>query len=389
MKNYLFLFNGTKPTIEQDESLDDIVLNNFSLPCLLAAQRLGYNVFVGINRKYAENLKCSIPGIRFYNACIYRSLLDFRSNYQAFNNLMALLNKERIDVIHCNTPIGGILGRVCGNLKNVPQIIYTAHGFHFYKGNSLVKNCVFKTAEELMAKLTDAIITINEEDYTAAKKFQLRNNGKVFRIPGVGINTNQFKSINNKIYKREIRKSLGIDEDKFFLISAGDLVSNKNYPIAIKAIAKLRDENLHYLICGTGPLKSKLEELAFELNVDKQIHFLGYRKDIINLMLCSDIFISTSLREGLSRSVMEAMASGLPCLVSKIRGNTDLITEGKGGCLIEPNNEDQFASKIAYLVNNPELRIKMGMENLNNVNQYDVNNVTKIIESIYEEVLMH
>lgn len=387
MRKYLFLANGSKPSKEEYESLSNIKLNNFSLPCLYVARSLGYNIFVGINRKHAKELKSNFEYANFYNACIYRSLINLKSNYRAFKNLMHLLKKEKIDVIHCNTPIGGFLGRLCGKLNHVPKIIYTAHGFHFYKGNDWYKNIIFKTAEGIMARFTDAIITINKEDYEAAKKFKLKTGGKVFFVHGVGIVTENFDPRINNTNTTKIRNSLKIGLEDVIIISAGDLVYNKNFATVIRAIFEIGNSNLHYIICGKGPLLNKLKKLSTDLGLEKQIHILGYRSDIKELMLAANIFVSASFREGLPRSTMEAMASGLPCITSNVRGNVDLIENGRGGYLVNPKDLQGFKKAISNIILNDNLREVMGNYNIEKIKQFDVENVKKEMNGIYIDIL--
>ncbi|MBQ9920105.1 MAG: glycosyltransferase family 4 protein [Clostridia bacterium] len=167
----------------------------------------------------------------------------------------------------------------------------------------------------------------------------------------------------------------------------GDLIARKNYSVAIKALAKAGNENAHYFICGKGPLESELKELAKSLGVENQVHFLGFRTDIKELLVAADVFLFTTLQEGLPRSMMEAMASGLPCIVSKIRGNVDLMEDGTGGYLCGSTDVDAFAKSIAELTKNSELRKKMSEYNLEHIKEFDVSVVEEEIRNIYNEVL--
>lgn len=384
MKRLLFIDNSTKPTYEQQISRDKIKLTNVSIPCVEAALSLGYEVYMGVNRINAEELACDHK-VKFYNASIYRNLFDLKSNYTAYKNLMALLTKEKFDVIHCNTPIGGILGRLCGERARVGKTIYTVHGFHFYKGAPLLNRTVFKRAEMLMARYTDVIITINQEDYQAAQQFKLRNNGKVYYIPGVGVDTKEYQP--GRVNKKNLKSTLGLTGDDIVLIAMGDLIPRKNYAASIKAIAKAANSRLHFLVCGQGPELDRLKALAGKLKVERQIHFLGLRTDIKELLQIADIFLFTTYQEGLPRSMMEAMAAGLPCVASRIRGNTDLIEDGKGGLLREPQDIDGFAGAINKLAFDKVLREAMGASNLETIRQFDVENVKKLITEIYEDTL--
>jgi glycosyltransferase involved in cell wall biosynthesis len=384
MKKYLFISNSSKPTIEKWTSRDKLELSNFSKPCIEAAVSMGYEVYMGVNRMNPEELDCDYD-IKFYNQNIFRDVLDIKNNYIAFKNLMMLLKKEKIDVIHCNTPIGGVMGRICGKLGKVPKIIYTAHGFHFYKGAPLINRTLFRWAEMIMAHFTDAIITINHEDYMAAQKFKLRDDGKIYYVPGVGVDTQNYRLEN--VDKSALRDSLGLDYKDIVLIAMGDLIPRKNYNASIRAIAKARNTKIHFLICGRGSEKVKLEELAKKLHLDNQIHFLGFRSDIKELLQIADIFLFTTFQEGLPRSMMEAMAAGLPCIASKIRGNTELIEDGKGGFLFEPTDIDGFAEAINTLSENENLRKKMGVNNLETIKNFDIENIKNEMKTIYYEIL--
>lgn len=386
MKGYLFISNSSKPTTEKSNSRKNIILGNVRKPCLQAANDMGYKIFLGVNRNNPEELKTdAVFDVHMYDSHTYRSIFKIRDNYTAYKNLVMLLKQNDIEVIHCNTPIGGLVGRFAGRKMKVQKIIYTAHGFHFYKGAPLFNRTILKWAEKIMAHWTDAIITMNEEDYEAAKKFRLRNNGQVYKVHGVGIDLSEYNSI--KIDKHKIRESLGLKDDDIVCISMGDLIKRKNYGTAISAIAKCKCTNVHYIICGTGPEQIALQKLAESLGVRDRIHFLGFRSDIKELLQASDIFLFTTLQEGLPRSLMEAMASGLPCIVSKIRGNVDLIDDGKGGYLCEANDSDSFAEKLLFLIENPNIRKIHSNSNLERIKDFDVKAIKHEIREIYNEVL--
>lgn len=382
MKGYVFISNSTKPSIEKAKSREPVNPTNVSRPCLNAAIALGYEVFLGTNRDNPSELSCDLP-VKLFDSHTYRSLTAFSDNRIAIHNLSEVLKKNDVQVIHCNTPVGGLVGRLCGKRYKLKSIIYTAHGFHFYKGAPFINRTLFKWAEQIMAHWTDVIITMNQEDYEAAKKFKLRKGGRVYKVHGVGITLLDYESIN--VDRRQKRAELGLSDTDVVCISAGDIVVRKNYGVAIEAIAKTKKNNLHYLICGIGPEQEKLEALAKELGVEKQVHFLGFRTDMKELLKVSDIFLFTTLQEGLPRSLMEAMAVGLPAVVSKIRGNVDLIEEGKGGFLCDPNDSDAFAKAISKC--NIDLCRSFGRHNLEEIKKYDICVVEKEIEKIYREVL--
>lgn len=384
MAGYVFIGNSSKPTEQENKSRQEVLLSNFNIPPLKAAFDLGYEVYLGVNRDNPENLPCAMP-VQLYDQHTYRSITAFGDNKIAYKNLCKVIKEGEVEVIHCNTPVGGMIGRLAGKKHKVKKVIYTAHGFHFYKGAPLFNRTILKWAEKIMAHWTDAIITMNREDFEAAQKFRLRNNGKVYFVHGVGITLSDFDGVSEK--RSEKRAELGLKDTDIALISAGDLILRKDYATAIRAIALAKNSDLHYFICGIGPEKENLEALAKELSVENQIHFLGFRTDVKELMAASDIFLFTTLQEGMPRSMMEAMALGLPCVASEIRGNVDLIENGENGFLCAAKDAEGFSAAIAKLSENGELRGEISKKNLEKIKEYDVSVVEAEIKQIYDEVL--
>jgi len=371
MKKLLFISNITKR------------ITNFTLPSIEVCKEMGYEFHLASNlSEFNDDLQKY--NIKLHHIDITRNPLSFK-NIIAYKQMIELIRKEKYDAIHCNTPIGGLLGRICGSLLNVNKIIYTAHGFHFYKGAPIIHRTLFKGAEKFLARFTDAIITMNQEDYQAAKKFKIRNANNAYYIPGVGIDTKYYQDI--IIDKINTRKSLNLDNNDIVLIAMGDLIDRKNYETSLKAVAKTNNSKVHFLICGNGPKMDSLKLLSETLGINNQVHFLGYRRDIHELLSISDIFLFPSYQEGLPRSMMEAMASGLPCIASKIRGNVDLIEDNVGGFLFNPTDVNGYANAINLLAQNDELRLKMSKNNLEKIKHFDVSNIIYQLKGIYTKVL--
>ena len=306
------------------------------------------------------------------------------TNLTAYKELVEFINQEKIDYIHCNTPVGGLLGRLAGRKCKVKKVIYQAHGFHFYKGAPLQNWLLYYPVEKWLARYTDALITINQEDYALAqRKMKLRNGGKVYYVPGVGIDNHKFSEAT--IDKAAKRRELGIPEDAVLLLSVGELNRNKNHETVIRAIA---DMNVYYIIAGTGDLQQYLKNLIDAQNLHNRVKLLGFRSDVKELYGAADIFVFPSFREGLSVSVMEAMASGLPCVASKIRGNTDLLENAEGGFLCDPHNASEFAEKIKLLAANTALREKMGSSNRIAIQKFSTENVVQAMQNIYAAELL-
>ena len=360
----------------------------FSIASIKAAQEKGMEFHMVANWDQAgdEQIRSDEKkyNVKIHNIPLVRNPYSL-ANFKAYKKLVQIIEDENIDYIHCNTPVGGLLGRLAGKKCKVKKIIYQVHGFHFYKGAPVKNWLLYYPVERWLAHYTDALITINNEDYESAKRFKLKNHGNVYYVPGVGIDTSQYRS--DKQIRIEKRKELGLEVDDIALVSMGDLIERKNYPVAIEAIAKVGKPNLHYFICGQGSDKEKLISLADNLKIKGQIHFLGYRTDIKELLQAADIFLFTSLQEGMSRSLMEAMASGLPCIVSRIRGNVDLLEDKKGGYLVSVNDVKEITAKLQALASDAELRKKMSEENLIRIKNFDTAKVKKMIGEIYREEL--
>lgn len=326
-------------------------------------------------------------GIHLYHIDLARMPYS-KWNIKAYHQLVELINREKFDVIHCNTPVGGLLGRLVGKKCGIKTVIYQVHGFHFYKGAPLKNWLLYYPIEKWLAHYTDVLITINQEDYElATRKFKLRNNGKVYYVPGVGIDLKMYQEVNNREKIRcQKRKEIGLKDSDSVLISVGRLDKNKNNEAIIRAVHLCKRSNIHLVICGDGDEKDNLKNLVNHLNIEQQIHFLGNRTDMMELYEMADIFVMASYREGLSRSIMEAMACGLPCVVSDIRGNRDLVVNGKGGYLFNPHDSTSLANYLHLAIDNEVNRYNMGKFNLARIGKFDLTSVTKNIEEIYKKV---
>jgi len=352
----------------------------FHIPYLEWFKKNGYEVHVAARNDYDNKEECIIPFCdQFHDLPFERSPLR-KNNLQVYKELKNIIDTEEYEIIHCHTPMGGAIGRLAARStrKKGTKVIYTAHGFHFFKGAPLVNWLAYYPAERWLARYTDVLITINTEDYEIAKKF---NANRIEYVPGVGIDTDKFKNI--EVNRTEKRELIGVSEDDFMIISVGELNKNKNHQVILRAIAKLRNEKIKYVLCGQGPLATELRKLSKELGIENQVKFLGFRKDIAELMNVADLFSFPSFREGLSLSLMEAMASGLPVVCSEIRGNSDLIEDSKGGYLVKPIDEKEFARCINELIVKSILKNQFGTFNYKKIENYSIKNVLSNLRTIY------
>lgn len=370
MKKLLFISNITNS------------ITNFVLPSYYACEKMGIEFHLASNLNNFDYENNPYKDIVLHNIKCNRNPLSF-DNIYSYKELNRIIKENQIDYIHCNTPIGGVLGRLCASKNKLEKVIYTAHGFHFYKGAPLLNNIVYKNIEYALAHKTDAIMTINNEDFHNANNMKLKKDGKVYKVDGVGIDVNSFFNVSYD--KNTLKKTLCLSDDDYICIGIGRIESNKNFEETIESIYKTNDKRIKLLICGDGPLKRKCEKIVKKRNLEKNILFLGYRNDIPKLLKISNCYISLSKREGLPRSLMEAMAAGLPCIVSDIRGNNDLIKNGINGFLVNDSNE--CAEKINQLIHDESMSRKMQINNIRLIKNYDVENVKKQIEEIYKKEL--
>lgn len=358
-------------------------LMEFHIPYLKLFKEQGWKTLVAAKNDYDDPADCCIPYCDdFYDTPFCRAPLRV-GNLKAWWQIRGLLKKEPVELIHCHTPMGGLTARLAAmpHRKRGLKVIYTAHGFHFYKGAPLLNWLMYFTAEWVLAPLTDVLITINQEDYQRAKR--LLKAKRIEYIPGVGIDTAAFRG--REAQAQALRKELNLPHDATVLLSVGDLNKNKNHMAVLTALSRMEDKNYVYLVCGRGDWKDKLESYAASLGLSDRVRFLGYRDDVVDFYALADLFVFPSFREGLSVSVMEAMASGLPVACSRIRGNTDLVEEGINGFLFDPAQPDTIAAAVRTLAD-PALRETISRNNREKAAEFDLKKIVERYQRIYDEV---
>lgn len=362
-------------------------VGSFAVASIAAAKKCGFEFYYAANWDGATKEQIAEDerkyGIKIVHIDLDRSPYSTK-NIKAYKQLVDLINKEKIDYIHCNTPVGGVLGRLAGEKCKVKKIVYEAHGFHFYEGAPKKNWMIYYPVEKWLAKKTDAIITINNEDFERAKTFKLKNNGQVYYVPGVGIDLSQYEI--NKNMRKIKRDELCLKDSDKMIISVGELNTNKNNKVILEAIAEIANNNVYYFLCGIGPLEEKLKLLAKNYGIENHIHFLGYRNDIKDLLQAADIYVMPSIREGLSRSLMEAMACGVPCVVSNIRGNSDLINNSVNGFLCSKATD--YAQSIKTILESPDCAEKFSKKSLEKVRGFSLKTVIGYLYDIYSKEMV-
>lgn len=304
-------------------------------------------------------------------------------NGRAYKELLRIIDEDKIDMVYCSTPIGGMIARLAARKKKITPVIYAAHGFLFFRGAPLVNRTLYKWQEIVMAKYTDTIITITDEDFAAAKQFSLRNQGQVFLVHGAGVDT----EVTLTSTREAKRQELNLTEDDFVICSAGFLNKNKNNMVVVRAIAKLNNPRVKYLICGEGDEKENLLKTARENGIEDQIVFLGYRTDMQDIMNASDLFAMPSFREGVPRALLEAMNLGLPCIGSDTRGIRELIGQENAICLCDPRSPDAYAKAIEAIMSDLDLVKRLKERNQKETAKYSSETVKSELLEIYKNIL--
>lgn len=353
----------------------DNMVTQFLLPHIKHMQQNGNVVDIACNSSGVWFKELQKLGLTVYELPCKRNPLKF-SNVKAYKILKNIVKCNKYDLIYCQQPVGGVLGRLIGHKYKIP-VLYTVHGFFFYKDCKLVNKLVYKTVEKWLAKYTDVIVTINEEDYIAAKSMKRDN---VFKIPGIGFDKNKYQI---QLTKQQARKKLNLDDDCFVICTVAEFIKRKNYDTMLKTISQLQG-NVKFIACGTGKLFKKMQKRVKKMNLIDKVIFLGYRKDVNHIMSAADVFFLPSHQEGLTLSIIEAMNFYLPVVTSDVRGNRDLIVDGKGGYVLDQNDYKSMASKLTELQNNLELRLQFGSFNHQHSFEYDLDNVIRKLDDIYE-----
>ena len=329
--------------------------------------------------------KLEAEGMVLHHIDIKKSPFRIKHQIKAYRQLKRIIREENIQLVHCHNPMGGEVGRLAAKAsKKNPYVIYTAHGFHFYKGAPKKNWMLFYTAERFLARYTDRLITINHEDYDRACRFHLKKGGKVERIPGVGVDMKKF--CRQDALRGKKRAELGIPENAFHIVSVGELVENKNHEIMIRAIGDLPMKDVYYSICGYGGNLEHLKKLINASGLEERVQLLGYRTDIPEVLQSADCFAFPSKREGLGIASIEAMACAVPMIAADNRGTREYMHDKENGIVCDPYKIEEFKNAIIELYQSEELREYMAINCRTTAEQFGIEATDKIMRRIYGEI---
>ena len=358
-------------------------INKFHIPYLQYFKEQGYEVHVAARGK-EKILYCD----KHFDLDFVRNPFKMQ-NVQAYKQLKNIINENKYEIIHCHTPIASVLTRLAARKSSKQKhtkVIYTAHGFHFYKGAPLINWLIYYPIEKLMARYTDCLITLNREDYTIAKnKFKT----DIKYINGVGCKTDRLNVNLTEEEIKKFKKDLHISEDSIVLSYIAELNKNKNQMLLIDMVKQLvkKNVNVQLLLIGEGKLKDFYQKQIKYSNLEDNIKLLGNRQDIGQLLSITDIYVASSIREGLPVNIMEAMYMGLPVVATNNRGHKELVIDNKNGYLIDIKDKRGFYNKILELSKNKDKRKEFGIISKNLSCNYLIDAVKPKFVKIYENIM--
>lgn len=348
----------------------------FNIPFIKRLKQAGYEVslvsggpneFEGIENKYDISFDRTPYHLRNIS-----SFFKLRRVYSTY-----------YDIIYISTSVVGGFARLALVGKKRGRVIYSAHGYNFYKVGEKITGKIYIPVEKVLTRLCDCIFTMNQEDYESTLRYKFPCE-EVYNVDGVGIDTSRFGRLNNA-NRIELKKTYGYDDNPFILFYAAELTSRKNQAILLDVMALLKQKkaNVKLLLAGDGADTEKYKAIAKQKGVEDYVDFLGFRKDVPDLLKLSDVLFASSLNEGLPINMIEGMASGLPVVATKVRGHVDLIQEGFNGYLFEIDNPGKACVDIIRLMDDTDLFERMSANAIASSKKYDINNVVPQYDKIW------
>lgn len=363
-------------------------IGQFHMPFIRALKERGFTVDAAFKDNSADKPGLDLSGIdNVFEIHFSRSPFSL-SNIKAYFMLKKVIDSNGYDAVHCHTPMGAVVARLASKKqrKRGMKVIYTAHGFHFYKGASKKNWLLFYPVEKYLSKYTDCLITINGEDYKTAveRKFKA---GKIVKVNGVGVDLSKFKPISNE-EKNSLRSGFGYSPNDFLLIYPADFSVRKNQEMLFDTLAVClkKHSDIYLLLPGAKSNVERYQALAESKNISSNVNFMGYRRDIEKLVAMSDVSVSTSRQEGLPINLIEAMAVGNPVIATDVRGNNDLVEDGKTGFLVKLNDSSEMSKRILELYGDRNKVSEMGRQGRSFADNFSESKVTAEMLKIYKEL---
>ena len=365
------------------------MMRDFLLPFARHYRALGCTVD-GMARRDDTFEACATAFDRLWPIGWSRSPWDLWNLLDNVRTVRSVVARENYDLVHVHTPIAAFITRMAlrklralGKLR----VIYTAHGFHFHTGGPALLNALFLAMEKLAGRWTDYLIILNQDDMVAARRHRIVMADRVRYMPGIGVSTDQYSPQNFADETiTQVRLQLRLRPSDHLFLMIAEFTANKRHGDAIRALAMLQRSDVHLALAGRGEQEKAARNLANDLGVVREVHFLGYRKDIPALIRASVATVLVSAREGLPRSVMESLCLETPVIGTNIRGINDLVT-GECGWLVGVGDVAAIARAMTEAVEKPEDTLARGLWGRSKMAPYDLRNIIGLHDDLYAEAL--
>ena len=341
----------------------DITLGKL-LPSLIHALKdRGYiSECASADGPHAEELRAE--GIRVHPITFKRRVFT-PSHVLAFLQVFRLMRRGRYDIVHVHTPFAQVIGRMAARLAGVPLVLYTSHGFQFHESRPHLVRSAIKWIERFLGRHTDMVFTQSREDAQTAVEIGIAPAERVLWI-GNGIQLHRFTPGPED---RTARSEFGLETDHKIVGFIGRIVREKGVIELIEAMAEVSAAvpDARLLVVGDTlasdgdtAAKALVQSTIDRLGIHDKVRFAGLRDDTPRLLRVMDVFVLPSWREGMPRSIIEAMSTGLPVIATDIRGCREEVVDGETGVLVPPKRADLLAKAIVSLLTDRETAIRMG-----------------------------
>ncbi|MEM6610843.1 MAG: glycosyltransferase family 4 protein [Cyanobacteria bacterium P01_C01_bin.72] len=364
-------------------------IEDFILPFVHHYRGLGWQVD-GVSVDITNNPACVAALDSVWDVPWSRNPLDPRNLIYAVPQIQKIVIQGDYDIVHVHTPVAAFVTRYAVSqlkIKHKPQVIYTAHGFHFHQQGNPLTNQIFLNLERLAGRWTDYLITINREDEAAARRHCLLPDEQIYYTPGIGLELDKYDRDGvTQAQVEAVRQELGLTQEDTLLLTVAEFTPNKRHRDQLLALKQLDRSDVHLALAGDGDTRPDIEKLAQELGIEEQVHCLGFRYDIPALICASRSLLLTSQREGLPRSIMEAFCAATPVIGTKVRGIKDLLSDNCG-LLVDVGDIPALAQAIQQMVDEPHLAQALGANGRQKIATYDVKNIIEQYSQIYDQAL--
>ncbi len=361
-------------------------LASFHKPFMKMFHDRGFEVHAIGSNSMGRKDELTAMGIICHDMEFYRIPLSSK-NIRALKTLDDLFRHEYFELIHVHTPTAAFFTRYIASKHKQGKIIYTAHGFHFYRGAPLKNWLLYYYAEKLAVRWTDGLIVMNKEDYQLGKKLGYKEKENLFKVHGVGVDLTEFRWDDSK-NDSNIRKELGLKDDTLIVSCVAELSARKNQLFLLENWQSVVEKcpNTHLILVGTGRSEREIKEYI-EKQTIQNVHLIGFRRDINQIISSSDIVTLVSKHEGLPKCLMEAMACGKIVVTTNVRGSRDLVEHESTGMVVGLDDGASLVQSFVTLLQSEQLRLEYGQNGQRKVQNYSLQVVLQEMDEIYSRYL--